>query len=104
MLKGTKINFAGGHKRKGKDMGRNLIPYYKKCFTMRQKFTEATSIEEEESIVARFVDELYDDNLSIDEIKNILFIKNLDEAQSNQVMIKNEEAYQKAISKALKEK
>ncbi|HBJ1651613.1 hypothetical protein [Clostridium botulinum] len=79
----------------------DLTKYLLECDSVRTKFMQKNSQNDRERLINDFVDYLYEEGLSKDQIEEILNCESFLEAQGNSQMITNNKSYKEAVAKAL---
>ena len=80
---------------------KNLASYYSQSIKMKAEFAKKSTEVEKNKLVAEFVESLRREGLNDDEIKTVLNIERLTEAQNSRQMISAREDYKAAVAKAL---
>lgn len=75
--------------------------YYDQCLEMREFFFKSQIQEERNEILNDLVLELKRKGLSTEQIKRILLLELIGEAQSNKQLLINNKSYMQALNKAL---
>lgn len=78
-----------------------LRVYDKDSIAMKAKFQSLSTQQEKDALVADFVDRLKRQGLTSDEIKKVLSVEYITDAQSNRILVSLTSAYKVAVAKAL---